>query len=69
MPKVSLGLFTEKNARFVRNVRSGLVKNGKESKDNDPGEPGKETDKYIHRVCRNRLWRRTWFRGNHFQFR
>ena len=33
MPKVSVGLFTEKNARFVRNVRSGLVKNGKESKD------------------------------------
>ena len=33
MPKVSVGLFTEKNARFIRNVRSGLVKNGKESKD------------------------------------
>lgn len=29
MPKVSVGLFTEKNARFIRNVRSGLVKNGK----------------------------------------
>ena len=33
MPKVSVGLFTEKNARFVRNVKSGLVKNGKENKD------------------------------------
>ena len=33
MPKVSVGLFTEKNRRFIRNVKSGLVKNGKESKD------------------------------------
>ena len=33
MPKVSVGLFTEKNARFIRNVKAGLVKNGKENKD------------------------------------
>ena len=33
MPKVSVGLFTEKNARFVRNVKAGLVKNGKDYKD------------------------------------
>lgn len=33
MPKVSVGIFTEKNRRFVRNVKAGLVKNGKENKD------------------------------------
>ena len=33
MPKVSVGAFTEKNTRFVRNVKAGLVKNGKDYKD------------------------------------
>lgn len=33
MPKVSVGLFTEKNARFVRNVKGGLARNGKNYKD------------------------------------
>lgn len=29
MPKATLGRFTEKNLRFVKNVKSGLIKNGK----------------------------------------
>lgn len=33
MPKVSVGIFTEKNTRFIRNVKSGLMKNGKDYKD------------------------------------
>lgn len=28
MPKVTLGRFTEKDKRFIRNVKSGLVKKG-----------------------------------------
>ena len=33
MPKVSVGTFTEKNVRFVRNVKGGLARNGKNYKD------------------------------------
>nr|WP_291234804.1 hypothetical protein [Frisingicoccus sp.] len=33
MPKVSVGTFTEKNARFVFNVKGGLARNGKNYKD------------------------------------
>ena len=33
MPKVSVGTFTEKNVRFVRNVKAGLILKGKENKD------------------------------------
>lgn len=33
MPKVTLGRFTDKDKRFVKNVRAGLIKKEKDYKD------------------------------------
>ena len=44
---------------LARKHQIHILYNDKESKDNDPGESGQETDKYIHRLYRNRLRRRT----------